>query len=110
VARPGEPANLVWVAAADLPEVAVAAIPVDMATPAPSATPQVAYVYVPAPPVELPAPLAELPAPPAPTSAYLIPPATPAPRPVVFRVEPTTPPCTIRELGSVLRVCNGVTP
>ncbi|MBX0328357.1 hypothetical protein K2Z83_11785 [Oscillochloris sp. ZM17-4] len=36
--------------------------------------------------------------------------ATPAPRPVVMRAAPTAPPCTIRELGAVLRICNGIVP
>jgi hypothetical protein len=30
-------------------------------------------------------------------------------RPVTLPPLPTAPPCTIREVGSVLRICNGIT-
>lgn len=99
VARPGEPANLVWVAAADVPEVAGVAGLADLATPAPSPTAQVVYVAAPAEPAA-----------PAPTQTYILPPATPAPQPIVMLPVPTTPPCSLRELGAVLRPCNGIVP
>jgi hypothetical protein len=104
VARPGEQANLVWVKAADLPELAVAEITIDMAPPVPAEPSQAAYT---APSETL---VDEEPAQATPAPAYILPPATPAPRPVMALPAPTAPPCTLRELGSVLRVCNGVTP
>ncbi len=97
VARSGETSNLVWVATADVPEVDAVVALSDLATPAPTTTPQIVSVAVSIAPNPT-------------TSTYLIPPATPAPRSVVMRTVPTALPCTLRELGSVLRICNGVTP
>ncbi|NTU84033.1 MAG: hypothetical protein HGA45_32455 [Chloroflexales bacterium] len=114
VALLGEPANLVWVAADAVPEMRVAAGVTDLATPEPTAAPQVVYVAAPAAGAapEAPAPAAEVVTQlvPAPTPAMLIPPEPSTLRSVVVRPFPTTPPCSLRELGSVLRICNGVTP
>ena len=114
VAPPGAPANLVWVAAHELPELGLTAGLADLAPPAPTPAPQIVYVAVPgpaAPPAPAPADAPALPEPTrAPTTTYLIPPATPAPRSVVVRPFPTAPPCRLRELGSTLRICNGLTP
>jgi hypothetical protein len=100
VAAPGEAANLVWVSADDIPEVAGVAGLADLATPAPSTTPQIVYVAAPAEPA----------APATPTQTYILAPATPAPHPIMMRAAPTALPCTIRELGAVLRICNGIVP
>lgn len=108
VAGPGEAPNLVWVAAGDIPEVAAVAGLADLATPAPTAAPEIVYVAAPAP--ARPAPAAPAAEAPAPTSGYLLPPATPAPQPMVVRAFPTAEPCTLREVGASLRVCNGIVP
>lgn len=110
VARAGETGNLVWVSADDVPEVQTAAGLQDLATPAPSATPQVVYVAAPAPLPALPEAPAELAPEPTSTPAYLIPPATPALRSVVFQTFPTATPCSLRQLGSSLQPCNGYQP
>ncbi|NTU83552.1 MAG: hypothetical protein HGA45_29980 [Chloroflexales bacterium] len=111
VALPGAPANQVWVSAAEVPELSVAANVADLATPMPAPAPQVIYVAA-QPGAPTPAPAAEVASQlePEPTPAYLIPPATPAPRSVVVREFPTAPPCRLGEVGSALRVCNGVVP
>lgn len=105
VGGPAEAPNLVWVAAGDIPEISAVAGLADLATPAPTAAPEIIYVAAPAP--ARPAPAAEAPAP---TSGHLLPPATPAPRPVVVRAFPTSQPCSLREVGASLRVCNGIVP
>ncbi|MFV9506135.1 MAG: hypothetical protein AB4911_16410 [Oscillochloridaceae bacterium umkhey_bin13] len=106
VARPGETSNLVWVHAAALPELRGIQV-ADLATHIPTPAPQI--IMVAAPTI---APVAPVPAEAiAPTAApYLIPPATPAPRPIVMREFPTAQPCRLNEVGSVLRICNGITP
>lgn len=110
VAAPGEPVNLVWVRAEELPELRALAV-ADLATPQPTAAPQVRYVVAPAAPAPAaPAPPSDLAPLPEQPPVYLISPATPRPRSVVVAPYPTTAPCRIGELGAAFRVCNGVTP
>lgn len=116
VTQAGEQANLVWVRAAEV-GATLAALP-DLTPPTPAPTPQTVYVFVAAPPpppapAAAAAPAPEVPAAepaPAPAPTYLVPPATAAPRSVVMQPIPTGAPCRLAEVGSTLRVCNGITP
>lgn len=124
-----EGAGLVWVREGELPGVAVSAL----ADLAPPPQPQVVYVVAqpaPAPaagetaayglpdptPAPAAAPAVAAPPPPAAPAAeeappeYLVPPQPTAARPVMAVAIPTAPPCSIREVGRVLRPCNGITP
>lgn len=105
VAAPGQQANLVWVRAETLPELRGIAV-ADLATPLPTPAPQIIVVAAPTVAPVAPVQAEAL----APTPVYLIPPATPAPRSIVMREFPTAAPCRLNEVGSVLRICNGVTP
>lgn len=108
VGHVGKGANLVWVAAGDVPETQMAAGLADLATPVPTATAQVVYVAAPAPAAVAPAPAAEpVQLLPEPTASYVLPPATPAPRSVVVVAYPTATPCASRDLGRSLQPCNG---